>query len=109
MHRPTTWYNDLMNDEIEISLEAYQLANRPYTIHMAQDGLSHGKVCWVAEHPELDGCMTQGDTKGEAQWSLNDARLVWIQACLDDGLAIPPPRNKTAQTVIVIYSLGVKP
>lgn len=50
-----------------------------------------GKPCYMAVHPELEGCMAQGDTPAEAVQSLGEARRDYINALLDEGLEVPLP------------------
>ena len=47
--------------------------------------------CFLARHPELPGCLSQGDTPEEAIANLRDARELYIRALLEDGLDVPLP------------------
>lgn len=49
---------------------------------------------WLSTHPELDGCMSDGETPEEAIRNLADARVSWIEARIMDGLPIPAPEIK---------------
>lgn len=44
---------------------------------------------WIAEHPNLPGCITHGNTKEEALTNLEDAKKGWIYAKLSGGEGIP--------------------
>jgi antitoxin HicB len=46
---------------------------------------------FFARHPDLDGCISQGDTADEAVKNLGEARSLWIEARLEDGLPVPEP------------------
>lgn len=46
---------------------------------------------FVARHPDLEGCISQGETADEAVASLAEARGLWLEECLDAGLEIPEP------------------
>lgn len=46
---------------------------------------------YVAEIPELPGCITQGDTKEEVLAMIEDAKRAWIETALKRGKAIPEP------------------
>ena len=46
---------------------------------------------YVGYIPDLKGCITQADTKVEIIELLEDAKKVWIEAALEDGLVIPEP------------------
>ncbi len=44
---------------------------------------------WIAEIPELDGCITHGGTPEEALESLKDAQQQWIAAAMEAGWDLP--------------------
>ncbi len=70
---------------------------RHYKTILTPDVRSDGTRCFVAKHPELPGCMSDGDTPDEAITNLKDARDLYIQSLIEDGLEVPLP-----QTVIVM-------
>lgn len=47
---------------------------------------------FVAEAPELPGCISHGDTYEAALRNVRDAMEGWISTALEDGAAIPEPR-----------------
>jgi antitoxin HicB len=49
---------------------------------------------WVAEHPELTGCIADGETAQEALSSLDVSRELWIESRLATGLEIPEPQEE---------------
>ncbi len=49
---------------------------------------------FVAEVPELSGCMAHGKTKSEAIAEAEAAIELWIETAQADGLAIPEPRGR---------------
>ena len=61
-----------------------------------QEDEAGGKVCFVASHPELPGCMAQGWTREEAVRSLAEARELYLRALARDGLPIPEPQPQRA-------------
>ena len=63
----------------------------PYAIDIKADECG-GQVCYIAEHPELYGCMAQGDTPGEAVRNLREAREEYIAALLEAGVEVPQPK-----------------
>ena len=72
--------------EIETKVQA--LLKRPYRKVVrgnADDG-------YLAEVPELPGCMTDGDTEAEALANLPEAMAGWLSVALLDGLPIPEPQ-----------------
>src|SRR5436305_12372077 len=48
-----------------------------------------------AFHPDLDGCAAQGVTVEEALANLDQARRLWLQARIEDGLPIEEPVDET--------------
>lgn len=64
----------------------------PYTIQIQHD-TSVDPSGWVARVAELPGCITQADTLEELGSMIEEAILLWIETELEDGAAIPLPRN----------------
>lgn len=54
----------------------------------AEDGV------FVAEVPELAGCMAHGNTNEEAIRNANEAIQLWIDTATEFGDAIPEPKGK---------------
>lgn len=48
---------------------------------------------YVADHPELPGCMAHGATASEALLNLADARQLYITDLRERSLPIPPPES----------------
>lgn len=46
---------------------------------------------WVAEHPELPGCVADGEAAADALASLEVARDLWIESRHATGLSVPEP------------------
>jgi predicted RNase H-like HicB family nuclease len=46
---------------------------------------------YVAEVPELPGCLTHGRTRAEAVDAAEAAIDAWIRSAREDGLKIPSP------------------
>ena len=61
----------------------YRIALRPLS---AADGNA-----WLAEVPELPGCMSDGETPQEAVDNVMDAIACWIEAAEEDGRPVPAP------------------
>lgn len=59
-----------------------------YTYRLIRDVAQGG---YVAEHPELEGCVAQGETAEETIANLDVARELWIETRLEDGLQVPQP------------------
>lgn len=71
---------------------AIQLAKRPYSEIVFLDQNTDDTFGYVALTPELEGCMSDGDTVEEAKANLLDARIDYIESMLEDGLEIPEPQ-----------------
>jgi len=50
-----------------------------------------GTVVYLAECPELPGCMSHGATVEEARQNLEDAKAEYLAALQERGLEIPSP------------------
>ena len=57
----------------------------PITLYRADEG------GFVAEHRDLPGCLTQGDTLEEALENLATAKRLWVATALEHGDEIPLP------------------
>ena len=49
---------------------------------------------FVAEVPELPGCMAHGDTQQSALDHVQQAMDLWIDTARDLGRPVPEPRNR---------------
>ena len=56
-----------------------------------------GQEYYVAEHPELAGCIASGDTIEEARLNLKAATEDYLEHLSEYGLPIPEPNNLFAQ------------
>lgn len=70
------------------TLEQYM--RLPYAIQITQDTCD-GESCYVAYHPELEGCMAFDKTAQGALDSLREARRDYIHSIMEDGLPVPEP------------------
>ncbi|WP_373893572.1 toxin-antitoxin system HicB family antitoxin [Virgibacillus sp. CBA3643] len=50
---------------------------------------------WLASLPELEGCMSDGATQTEALKNLEDAKVDWLEFCIENSLPIPEPKIYT--------------
>lgn len=46
---------------------------------------------WLASIPLLEGCISDGSTPNEALENLEDAKIDWLEFCLEENLPIPEP------------------
>ena len=49
---------------------------------------------FVAEVPELPGCMAHGKTKATAMQNTESAIELWLESAKEDGITIPEPRGR---------------
>lgn len=64
------------------------------------------RICWsqgdesfVAEIPELPGCMAHGDTPQSALANAQDAIGLWLDTARQLGREIPKPKGRRGQLV----------
>lgn len=69
-------------------IHRYRITLRPLS---AADGGG-----WLAEVPELPGCMSDGETPQEAVENVMDAIACWIEAAEEDGRSVPAPADADA-------------
>ena len=50
---------------------------------------SNEDAAFIAEVPELPGCMAHGDSQADALKNVNDAMELWIDTAREFGDAIP--------------------
>src|SRR5690554_656998 len=53
---------------------------------------------YFVTHPDLDGCMAEGETVEEAIENLADSRELWIQSRLEGGYPVPEPAEEEAHS-----------
>jgi antitoxin HicB len=64
-----------------------------YRIIVDEDEYTTGGPCFVARHPELLGCLSQGQTIREALANLADARQMWLEHAREHQLPMPAPTS----------------
>ena len=45
--------------------------------------------CWLVQCPSLPGCISQGETKEEAEANIREAMDLYIEVLEDQGLPVP--------------------
>lgn len=85
-----------------LAMKQINLRRGVYLSIVRSDRLSDGRLWYVAEHPTLPGCMSDGATPEEALANLDDAREMYINSMLEDGLAVPAPNVATEETSATI-------
>ena len=93
---------------------ARAVAEWPYTLKISKDKTVDGKDVFLATHPELIGCMAQGETVQEAVGNLKEVTCEYILSLLEDQVPIPVPSSKLtitsyAHSTIESTIMGNKP
>ena len=68
------------------NLEYYMGLN--YRIEILKDSEGEG---YTLHCPELRGCVTCADTIEEGIAMIDDAKMCWFEACIEDSIPIPEP------------------
>lgn len=50
--------------------------------------------CYIAEVPELPGCLAHGISDEEAFLNIKDAISLWLQTAMEFGDKIPEPKGR---------------
>ncbi len=74
------------------------LVNNQYVTIISLEKLSDGSSVYFAFHPELPGCMTDGQSPEEARANLDEARRVCLEYLRESGLPIPEPKPLLGNT-----------
>ena len=64
-----------------------------YSTFVVPDVTTDNEPCYLAYHPELEGCMSHGDTPEEALRNLQEVTELYISALLDKDLEVPIPQG----------------
>lgn len=60
----------------------------PYRMEIVEDSDEGG---FVASYPDLPGCISCGETVEAAAANAQDAKRAWLEAAMEDGIAIREP------------------
>lgn len=63
---------------------------KPYRMEIVEDKDEGG---YVVSYPDLPGCITCGETIESAIENAIDAKKVWLEAALEDGIEIQEPNS----------------
>lgn len=55
---------------------------------------SNADAAFIAEVPELPGCMAHGDTQEDALANIKEAMRLWVDTAREFGDHIPEPRGR---------------
>ena len=62
--------------------------NLPYKMELVPDTDEGG---FVVSFPDLPGCLSSGETLEQAIVNAADAKRAWLEAAMEDGIAISEP------------------
>ncbi|MFC2020371.1 type II toxin-antitoxin system HicB family antitoxin [Chloroflexota bacterium] len=85
----------------DLEKKAEKLAEMPYTVRIMKDETTSGKPIFLLSHPELEGCMAQGETIEDGIESLQEATKEYIISLLEEGLDVPEPMIMASVTTSV--------
>jgi len=55
---------------------------------------SDADECYIAEVPELPGCVAHGNTYEDALSNAKEAMALWLETARDVGRQIPEPKGR---------------
>lgn len=64
----------------------------PYRLEIVPDTDEGG---YAAYYPQLNGCITCGETLEETVRNARDAKTAWLSAALENGIHIPTPGKES--------------
>lgn len=88
--------------------QAIELASRGYHFTVTPDVTDEGGTVMFIECVELVGCVAQGSTIQEALAEFNEAKIDYIESCLEDGLDVPSPYSVSGTTTTNWSSVSVE-
>ncbi len=89
-HPHVTWLEPELIVE-DLWSRAEKLAARDYRVEFSPETLEDGSEGFLAENPEMPGCMESGRTRAGAQAALARERHVFIYSLLEAGKPVPEP------------------
>ncbi len=69
---------------MDVTIE--QIMKFKFATQVIPESLSDGTTCYLALHPDLDGCMAHGDTQEEALSNLEEARRLLFEVLLEKNI-----------------------
>jgi len=70
-----------------------KILSLPYSTYVVPDLTTDNQKCYVAYHPELEGCMSHGSTVQEAIQNLQEVTDLYLATMADEGVDLPAPRE----------------
>src|SRR4051794_7692546 len=72
-----------------------------YPVVVRPDKCTDGTFAYLAEIPDLPGCMSHGVTLAEALQNIEEAKSAYLETLTERGLDIPLPKPEPAYTAVV--------
>jgi len=76
----------------------------PYSTIVVPDVTTDNELCFMAYHPELEGCMSHGSTPEEAVYNLREVTELYISVLQEKGLEIPSPQGIEVTWNVIVPS-----
>ncbi len=80
--------------------KAIKISKLGYATDLFKDKTTDGDSIYLAQNPELEGCMAQGETPEEALTYLEEVRVDYIEHLLEHNLQIPFPKSITTSSTV---------
>ena len=80
--------------------KAIEISNMGYATDLFIDKTTDGDSLYLAQNPELEGCMAQGETPEEALTYLDEVRVDYIEHLLEHDLNVPFPKYVITSSTI---------
>ena len=93
------FYDKRNPEEIELSKELIgNLMNKEYYLKIKYPFVTkkyydNGKLKYLTEYPDLPGCSSYGETPEKSHAMAEEAKKLWIETCIKDGIQIPEPKE----------------
>ncbi len=87
-----------------MKIDISQALSRCYSTAVVPDITTDGESCYMAYHPDLEGCMSHGSTQEEALSNLLEVTTLYLQSLAKRGLEIPVPLQRPEITWTAITS-----
>jgi predicted RNase H-like HicB family nuclease len=87
--------------------KAKELAARNYFTVINREESDKGEYYYVAAHPDLPGCMADGQTPEEAKQELAKALVDYIYFLLEDNVTVPEPKTYEVTSQIQRLEEGI--
>ena len=72
-------------------MSSHHYSRTTYRVEVVPDVTTEGEAVFVARHPELPGCLAHGRTPEEAEGLLSDARSLYLESLIEEGVEPPRP------------------